>query len=145
MQIDKNGLEVLDRAQCLELLATATLGRLGITSGALPTVLPVNFWLDEDEIVIRTGEGTKLDAALRNAVVAFEADDFDPVYHSGWSVVVTGVAREVTDPERLAALARLPVARWAPVPDAHVLSIATTMISGRRLDRAAVGAPVVTR
>ena len=141
MQIDKNGLEVLDRTQCLALLATATLGRVGVTDGALPTVLPVNFWLHDDEIVIRSGTGTKLDAALRNAVVAFEADEFDSVYHSGWSVVVTGVAQEVTDPERLAAMARLPVAHWAPAADGHVLSIATTMISGRRLDRAAVAVP----
>ena len=141
VQIDKNGLEVLDRAECLTLLATATLGRVGLSAGALPTVLPVNFLLDADEIVIRSGAGTKLDAALRNAVVAFEVDDFDPVYHSGWSVVVTGVAREVTDAQRLSALSRRPIAHWAPVGDDHVLAIATTMISGRRLDRAAAGAP----
>ena len=126
---------MLDRQQCLDLLATATLGRVGVTSGALPTVLPVNFLLHGERILIRSGAGTKLDAALRNAVVAFEADDFDPVDHSGWSVVVTGVARAITDPEELVSVEALPLARWAPAGDEHVVSISTDMVSGRRLDR----------
>src|SRR5690606_10684839 len=95
MEIDRNGLEVLGREECMRLLASASLGRLGITTGALPTVLPVNFRLVGDQIVFRTGSGTKLDAATDNAVVAFEVDDMDPVWHTGWSVVVTGMAREV--------------------------------------------------
>src|SRR6187401_2874753 len=66
MEIDRNGLEVLDRAECLRLLSTATLGRIGVQYGALPTVLPVNFVLDGCDIVIRTGRGTKLDAATDN-------------------------------------------------------------------------------
>lgn len=133
MEVDRNGLEVLDREECLRLLARATLGRIGVTCGALPAVLPVNFWLDGDRIVIRTGEGSKLDAATRNAVVAFEVDDFDPLYHSGSSVVVTGVAREVTDPGDLAALRQAPLARWAPRGNGKVIAVSTDMISGRRI------------
>lgn len=133
VEVDRNGLEVIEREECLRLLAGATLGRLGVTSGALPAVLPVNFWLDGDRILVLTGEGSKLDAAARNAVVAFEADDFDPMYHSGWSVLVTGVAREVTDPGELAALHNAPLARWAPRGNGHLVAIATDMISGRRI------------
>lgn len=138
MQIDRNGLEVLDREQCMALLATATLGRVGLSSGALPTVLPVNFLLHDGRILIRSGHGTKLDAALRDAVVAFEVDDFDPQYHSGWSVVVTGVATALEDPELLAAVEQLPLPRWAPEQLDHVVAISMEMITGRRLDRAAV-------
>lgn len=138
MEVDRNGLEVLDRNECLRLLATATLGRVGLSSAALPTVLPVNFCLAGDRILIRTGGGTKLDAATRNTVVAFEADDFDSIYHSGWSVVVTGVAREVTDPADRAALRHAPLTRWAPQPDEHVIAISTELVSGRRIP---AGAP----
>lgn len=137
MQIDRNGLEVLDRTQCLDLLRQGSFGRVGTTLGALPTVLPVNYCLAGDEIILRTSAGTKLDAAVRGAVVAFEVDDIDPVYHSGWSVVVTGVARQVTDPEELRSADGLPVARWAPVGEEHVVAISTEMITGRRLDPAA--------
>jgi uncharacterized protein len=133
MEIDRNGLQVLDRDECLRLLAQATLGRVGMTSRALPAVLPVNYWLGEAGIVVRTGVGSKLDAAVRNAVVAFEVDDFDPIDHSGWSVVVTGVAREVTDHDELASLRNAPLTRWAPKGEDRVVVISADMISGRRI------------
>ena len=90
MELDRNGLEVLSRAECLDLLGRVSIGRVGCSTGALPTVLPVNFVVDGESVVIRTAPGSKLDAATRHAVVAFEADDIDPVYHSGWSVLATG-------------------------------------------------------
>jgi nitroimidazol reductase NimA-like FMN-containing flavoprotein (pyridoxamine 5'-phosphate oxidase superfamily) len=133
MEVDRNGLEVLERDECLRLLASATLGRIGFTSGALPTVLPVNFLLDDERILVRTGRGGKLDAALQDVVVAFEVDDFDPMHHSGWSVAVTGVATEITDPTALYEARLEPVARWAPRGDAAVIAISTELLSGRRI------------
>jgi uncharacterized protein len=133
MEVDRNGLEVLDRDECLRLLGTATLGRIGVTSAALPTVLPVNFGFDGTRILISTGPGTKLAAATRNAVVAFEVDAIDADAHTGWSVVVQGVAREITDSnERADAQSHAPV-RWAPGSDHHVVAISTEIVSGRRI------------
>lgn len=133
MEVDRNGLQVLDRDECLELLATATIGRIGITSNALPVVLPVNFALIGDYIVIRTGRGTKLDAATRNAVVAFEVDDIDPADQSGWSVLVTGVARELTSQEEVAEVRTTRPARWAPGPDGRYIALSADIVSGRRI------------
>ena len=99
-EIDRNGLEVLDRAECLRLLSHQTLGRIAFTSAALPCVLPVHFHLHDDTILVRTRRGGRLDAALQDAVVAFEVDDLDLVAHAGWSVAVTGVATEVTERRR---------------------------------------------
>ncbi len=131
--IDRNGLEVLDREDSLRLLATATLGRLAVTFGALPTILPVNFRLVSEEIALRTTIGTKLDAATCGAIVAFEVDEIDPIYHSGWSVVVVGEAREVTDPAELACFEGARIPRWAPVPSERIIAISTEMVSGRRI------------
>jgi hypothetical protein len=64
MELDRNGLEVLGRDESLRLLSSAVLGRIAITSGALPTVLPVNFRWDGRRILFRTGEGTRLSAAI---------------------------------------------------------------------------------
>jgi nitroimidazol reductase NimA-like FMN-containing flavoprotein (pyridoxamine 5'-phosphate oxidase superfamily) len=133
MEIDRNGLEVLSREDCLQLLGTAILGRVAVTTQALPTIVPVNFRFDGREILIRTGRGTKLDAATHNAVVAFEADEIEPVQRGGWGVVVTGVAREVTDPEELADARKLGLERWAPGPDHRVVAISTEVVSGRRI------------
>ena len=147
MEVDRNGLQVLEREECLQLLGTATLGRIGVSSGALPVVLPVNFYLDGDRILVRSSAGTKLDAALQDTVVAFEVDDFDAMYHAGWSVLVTGVAHVVDEAERVRALQRLPLVRWAPASDEdHVVSISTEMVSGRRLVPSGNGnAPVQDR
>jgi nitroimidazol reductase NimA-like FMN-containing flavoprotein (pyridoxamine 5'-phosphate oxidase superfamily) len=133
MDVDRNGLEVLDRDACIRLLEQRAVGRVGVSSGALPTILPVNYWCDGSNIYIRTSPGTKLDAATRNAVIAFEVDQFDAIGHAGWSVVVTGLAREVTARGELEQLASAPLARWAPSDDGHIIAISLELVSGRRL------------
>jgi uncharacterized protein len=134
VEMDRNGLEILDRVECLSLLGGARLGRVGITLGALPTILPINYRLVDEQIVFRTAGGTKLDAATSNAVVAFEVDDMDPLWHTGWSVVVTGLARVVTDPENLARLDDADIPYWAPdAAGDRIVEISTEMISGRRI------------
>lgn len=131
MPLDRNDLEVLERDECLRLLATQGVGRVGLSAGALPVILPVNFYVDGDRILVRTGFGTKLAAAMRNAVVCVEVDEIDSVYHSGWSVLVTGTARELTGAEAEAAL-ELPLRPWSDRAD-HVIAIDIELVSGRRL------------
>src|SRR5829696_9916721 len=138
--VDRNGLGVLGRDECLELLASASLGRIGLSAGALPLVLPVNFCLDGDRIVMRTGAGTKLEAASRNAVVSFEVDDIDPLFHGGWSVVVTGIAAPLETEAELEHARSLPLLPWAAAGDRYV-AISIEDVSGRRIRGAAPGLP----
>jgi nitroimidazol reductase NimA-like FMN-containing flavoprotein (pyridoxamine 5'-phosphate oxidase superfamily) len=127
-------LQALSREQCLALLATRQVGRLGVSIEALPAILPVNFRLFDDRIVVRTVVGTKLDAAVAQAVVAFEVDDYDPGGRWGWSVLVRGAGAEVTRPDELEAVKALPLRAWAfRDGDANrFLAIDTTLVSGRR-------------
>ena len=67
MLIDE-GLELLDEAECRRLLASSRLGRVAVNMAALPAIFPVNFVVEDDHIVFRTGTGTKLEAATRHAV-----------------------------------------------------------------------------
>lgn len=133
MEVDRNGLEVLSREDCLSLLGTARLGRIAVTSRALPTILPVNFSFDGRQILIRTGRGTKLDAATRDSVVAFEVDQIEPGRNTEWSVVVTGVARVLTDPDEVAAAQRPSLVRWAAAADDRIVAISPEVVSGRRV------------
>jgi nitroimidazol reductase NimA-like FMN-containing flavoprotein (pyridoxamine 5'-phosphate oxidase superfamily) len=133
MEVDRNGLEVPTTEQCLDLVRTATIGRLAIHAGALPTIVPVNFVLTDGGIVVRTAPGSKLDNALEHAVVAFEVDDFDPLRHTGWSVVITGLAREIVDPAELDAVRRLPLAHWAPGEATRYVCVSLDLVSGRRI------------
>jgi nitroimidazol reductase NimA-like FMN-containing flavoprotein (pyridoxamine 5'-phosphate oxidase superfamily) len=126
-------LEELSRAECLRLLATATIGRIGYTRQALPAVEPVNFALHDGVIVIRTNAGGKLAAATRRAVVAFQADDLDPVLRSGWSVTVVGVCEEVTDAGDIARLDNLGLESWAPGTRDRFIHIEPGIVTGRRL------------
>jgi uncharacterized protein len=123
----------LTRSECLSLLADGVIGRVIFTDHALPTVQPVNYLLDHEEIIFRTANGSKLAAATRNAVVAFQLDDFDMMARSGWSVVGVGEAYDVVDPARLAELADLQTDPWVRGHDVHTLSIPLTIITGRRL------------
>ena len=87
-----NVIDSLSEAECRRLLAQHTLGRVGITSGGLPLILPVHYVYDDGAIVFRTGAGTKLRAAANGDVLAFEVDTFDAASGRGWSVMVLGRA-----------------------------------------------------
>ena len=126
--------EGLSRDECMTLLETASVGRVGVSVGAIPAVLPVNYVVDGETIVFRTVAGTKLDAALTNSVVAFEADSIEADREAGWSVLVRGVAREITDEEALARVRRLPLRSWAFNGDAdRFVSVDTELVTGRRV------------
>ena len=132
-EYDGNGMEVLDADVCRRLLASVPIGRIVFTDQAMPAIQPVNFLVHEGAIVLRTGEGSKLAAASRDAVVAFEVDDIDPDYHRGWSVVVVGHAHEVTDPAARQDLLDLPLRPWAAGRREHVIRIPIEVIYGRRI------------
>ena len=97
MVLDRNGLEILSRDECLELLDRAHVGRIGLCMGALPVILPINLRMLDGDVIVRSGPGSKLDAALNHAVVALEVDAFSPFDHTGWSVMVQGLATEIVD------------------------------------------------
>ncbi|MBA9002763.1 pyridoxamine 5'-phosphate oxidase family protein [Thermomonospora cellulosilytica] len=139
MSTDGNRLQALERRECLDLMGTVPIGRVVFTDHALPAVRPVAFVLDGEDVVIRTAPGSELATALRGAVVAFETDDFDPAFATGWSVTVVGQARVVRDPGELRRLAELPLQPWPPGPHPHYIRISTQRISGRRLRPAAAG------
>jgi uncharacterized protein len=134
---DRNGLEILDRSSCLELLGTADVGRIALSIGALPVVLPVNFAMLGEDIVIRTSPGSRLETAATNAVVAFEVDCVD-ASHSGWSVLVQGVATEITDPLELRQARLVHLNSW-PGGDGRLLRLVTQIVSGRRFKSARAG------
>jgi nitroimidazol reductase NimA-like FMN-containing flavoprotein (pyridoxamine 5'-phosphate oxidase superfamily) len=130
-------IEELAPAECLRLLASVPVGRVGVTIDALPAVLPVNFVVSDGAVVFRTVPGTKLDAATAGAVVAFEADGYGPETSTGdWSVLVRGVARELTGPDELATANALPLESWAWDGGAdRFVRIEPTVLTGRRLVR----------
>jgi uncharacterized protein len=126
-------LEVLSPDECLALAASMPIGRIVFTDRALPAVQPVNFMIEDGSVIIRTAQGSKLAAATRNAVVAFEVDEFDHQARTGWSVTLVGRAQSVRDPVEEARLARLPLRTWAPGERDRFIRIRPEHVSGRRI------------
>lgn len=135
------GLDLLTEPECYDLLASGSVGRVGVTVGALPVILPVNYSTVDRDIVFRTSPGTKLRAALDHAVVAFEVDALDEHNRHGWSVLMVGRAREVVDPEEVAQLDALGLEPWAGDGGRdRWVRLHPEFVSGRRIsDGRAVG------
>ena len=99
-------------------------------------IFPVNYAVDHEVVVIRTGPGTKLSAA-GHANVAFEVDLVDPVTQTGWSVLVLGLAEEVTDRHREEVVTRTEAADvqpWAPGEKEHHVRIIPHRVTGRWIE-----------
>ncbi len=133
--------EHLDEAECLRLISTGGIGRLGYLGRYGPTVLPVNYAMYEGTIVFRTAHDSSTDEDLRTGIadaeykVAFEIDDVDIAARRGWSVLVQGSVHHVDSPSERASVERAGVEPWAGGPRELFLRIRPTRITGRRIGR----------
>lgn len=133
MELDRNSLEVLSREECIQLLSSTSVARVGVTVDALPVIVPVNFIVAGDHVLLRSAAGTKLTAALANSVIALEADSVDGVSHAGWSVLVQGMSRVLDDPHEIAEALAEPLLPWANQDADRFIVIDLQRVSGRRL------------
>ncbi len=132
--LDWSGLVILDVEQCYELLRREPVGRLGFVDHAEPVILPVNYAVDGRSIVLRTGQGSKLSTALMAQPVCLEIDGWDTLDHTGWSVLVKGVAEAVDDPAVTDRLDQLPVRPWSrPDLRRQWVRIMVEEVSGRQI------------
>jgi nitroimidazol reductase NimA-like FMN-containing flavoprotein (pyridoxamine 5'-phosphate oxidase superfamily) len=125
----------LSEEECLALLATQAVGRfVFIDADGQPMALPVNYVLHDRTVAFRSDLGAKLSGATRSRV-AFEIDGIDPLYHEGWSVVVKGIGKDITesmDPssQEVRTVALEP---WAAGEHSRWIVIADPTFSGRRI------------
>jgi nitroimidazol reductase NimA-like FMN-containing flavoprotein (pyridoxamine 5'-phosphate oxidase superfamily) len=127
-------MEHLGRAECLNLLALAQVGRVGLIVDGQPEILPVNYALDGDSILFRTAAGSVLNGASMTNV-AFEVDHIEDFTQSGWSVLVRGIATDIGDSIDATSerLRRLSLITWAPGTRPRWFVIRPNAITGRRL------------
>ncbi len=122
-------------------MGRTSVGRIGVNIDALPVILPVFFAPVGDSVLVRTIPGTKLDAATIGAVVAFQADAWEPSEGMHWSVLLQGIASEVDDES--SSLSDVTIRSWAGVGGVHrSVRIDATNASGRRFRMAGEGPQV---
>lgn len=134
---DHAGLQVLPFEECLRLLASVPVGRVGFVADGEVVILPVNHVIDGHDVVFRTGHGSKLSAAGGQNVAAFEADHYDERTHSGWSVLVTGRVERVDEDADIEQFSRHSLHPWVTaVQRPFWVRIRPTSVSGRQIPQA---------
>jgi uncharacterized protein len=124
----------LSAEECLRLLTQRHLGRIAVVDLDGPMILPVTYVVDGATVLFRTDQGSTLDAAAYGTdQVAFEVDAIDERKRTGWSVLVRGIAEQVTEPAELDRVRALPLYPWAPGAKISYVRIEPTIVSGRRL------------
>jgi len=126
-----SGIEVIDSDECRRLLSEDVIGRVAVVIGATPMILPVNYAMDGENIVMRTMPGSRLDIGQGHA--AFEVDRFDRETQSGWSVLVSGHLEALNwynteDMERVQSLSVQP---WAKGERNLWLRLRPEFVTGR--------------
>jgi nitroimidazol reductase NimA-like FMN-containing flavoprotein (pyridoxamine 5'-phosphate oxidase superfamily) len=126
-------IEILSEEECLDLLRSHRVGRIALTDQDQPLIFPVNYAADDRAVVFRTAPGMKLTGSAM-ARVAFEIDEVDTAAGTAWSVMVQGMAYEITDAlDRLSeGLRALVVEPMAPGERRHWVAVIRREISGRR-------------
>ncbi|MGO4587500.1 pyridoxamine 5'-phosphate oxidase family protein [Paenarthrobacter sp. 2TAF44] len=124
--------EHLDTKQCWEQLRGVSVGRLAVWMGDHPDIFPINYKVDHGTLVFRTGEGTKLHAALGATPVALEADGVDTGSGVAWSVVVKGTAASIQLTQEVLDTVGLLLFPWQAGRKDHFVRIIPTTMTGRR-------------
>lgn len=133
MWIDQRGSEVLTRNECRRLLAVKAggIGRVGFAVDGQVVIIPVNYQITDQDVVILVGMGAILDAAQRETIVGFEIDDVSAEDGVAWSVLVQGLATVMSEAQ-VPASTPISVNPLVPEPGTSLVRIRTGVLSGRR-------------
>ncbi|MDX3233112.1 helix-turn-helix domain-containing protein [Streptomyces sp. ME19-01-6] len=119
--------------ECRGLLVTRGVGRISVSTSWGPAIVPVDYRVVDDAVVFRTAPDAS-PAAAAGSQVAFEVDHIDETLSGGWSVLVVGRARQITEPEAVRRLAGREYHRPWPGGSRDLwLRIDPTSVTGRRI------------
>jgi nitroimidazol reductase NimA-like FMN-containing flavoprotein (pyridoxamine 5'-phosphate oxidase superfamily) len=131
-------MRALPEAECFELLAVSTVGRVGFVSPAGLQIIPVNYRLGADHrLFFKTApRGALAQVAESDAQVAFEVDYHAPDFRIAWSVLMNGMISRL-DAAATAAYAglRLPPVPWPGPASSLLVQFMPRTVSGRSLLR----------
>lgn len=83
----------LTQDECWARVRSEQVGRIAWTGAEGISVIPANFAVDGQEIVLRTSPYAALGRECGDRDVAFEVDHLDADQHTGWSVLLRGRCR----------------------------------------------------
>jgi nitroimidazol reductase NimA-like FMN-containing flavoprotein (pyridoxamine 5'-phosphate oxidase superfamily) len=120
--------------ECRQLVAGGGVGRfLFVEAGRGPVAIPVNFRMDGDDVVFRTGRESSIAESLREKRVSFDVDHLDDALSEGWSVLLSGTASIITDPAGLDQARALGIEPWAGGDRPVYVRVMVQRVTGRRI------------
>ncbi|MFE4823048.1 helix-turn-helix domain-containing protein [Streptomyces sp. NPDC056704] len=124
----------LSAEECRARLSTHGVGRLATETAEGPLIVPLNYSVVDGAIAFRTAPGTTSAKAV-GTDVAFEVDHIDEALSQGWSVLVRGRARAVTDPDAARRLEEHAYSdAWAGGERSLWVCVDPVAVTGRRID-----------
>lgn len=90
-------LATLPAHDCERLLRGAVFGRLAFSTPGRLEVIPVNYSVMGDAVLVRTTPGSLLDRHADGATLLIEVDEIDHERWHGWSVVARGLAERIEE------------------------------------------------
>lgn len=129
---DTTYFEAIPAEDCWELLRTHEVGRIAWANSEGITVLPVNYIVVENGIIVRTTPTGLLGELAHDVTVAFQVDEVDAETLIAWSVLARGRAKELTEAERADQAESIPEP-WVGGERQLLLRIGVEQISGRAL------------
>ena len=94
-------------------------------------IAPINYAVDDDVLLFRTAEGSKLLGVVMNPDVAFEIDEYSD--EEAISVILRGTARILEEDEEHRT-ENVPLRPWVNTLKYNVVEIRPTEIAGRHFD-----------
>ncbi len=124
----------LTTTECEELLRAGLVGRVALSTARGPHIIPVNYAVVDDAVVLRTTAYSLLGRRAPGSMLALEVDHFDYEYQRGWSVVARGRSEAVVDGAELEHIRETWNPRaWASGGRTLYLRVRWSDLTGRRL------------
>jgi uncharacterized protein len=125
-------LSAISPTRCRELLTTQSVGRVAWQGSDGLQILPVTYVYYDGSILFRTAPNSPLSELSGSADVVFEIDEIDQRNHRGWSVVASGRAEAVDEPQEVTRLlTEAGVVPWAPGDRNMLIQISPQKVTGR--------------
>ncbi|KQV14532.1 MULTISPECIES: pyridoxamine 5'-phosphate oxidase family protein [unclassified Kitasatospora] len=128
-------LAALPEQEALALLGSVTAGSLLRPAKGLPAVRVLGHLLDDRRLIVRVrvlqGRPGRHDYPAR---LTYLTEQIDAETLTGWIVIATGPAEQITDPAEQARY-RVPMRAWPDDRNEHLLRMRPDLVSGHRLTR----------
>jgi nitroimidazol reductase NimA-like FMN-containing flavoprotein (pyridoxamine 5'-phosphate oxidase superfamily) len=142
-ELEDRGLRELSETECWRLLGSHDLGRIAFLIDDWPQVFPVNYATGEGAVLFRSTSGAKTTHGPGSRA-CFEIDGWDDIAGIGWSVMVQGTIRDITDAtdEQALELRQLSLHPAPPGVRNHLLALPAIRVTGRHFGGAGIVRPL---